>query len=87
LRKIIIFSLLLLKHIDTALFKQTSFIRNRFFYHSLSSGVPISSTEKIWSLKNDIIYCFGEWEIMSLEEERGEDENENDRFTNASFFI
>jgi len=34
-------------------------------------------------LKNDIIYCIGEWEIIRPEEEQ--DEDENDRFTNKSF--
>jgi len=62
LRKIIIFNLLLLKHIATALFKK----------------LPS---------QDDRIYCLGEWEIISLEDERGEDENGNDRFTNLSFFF
>jgi len=38
-------------------------------------------------LKNDIIYCLGEWGIFSLEEGRDEDKNENQRFTNTSFLI
>jgi len=36
-------------------------------------------------LKNDIISCLGQWERISLEEER--DEDEKDRFTNPSLFL
>ena len=38
---------------------------------------------EIWCLKNDRICCLGEWKVVSLEEEQDED----NRFTNASFFI
>ena len=33
------------------------------------------------------ILCIGEWEIINVEEEKNEDGNEDDRFTNTSFFI
>jgi len=36
-------------------------------------------------LKNDRICCLGEWKIICLKEEQ--DEDENYRFTNTSFFI
>jgi len=37
----------------------------------------ISGTVILWIT----VYCLGEWEIISLEE--GRDEDENDRFTNT----
>jgi len=46
LEKIIIFNLLLLKHVDIALFKKLSTSETDFFHHSLPSSVPISSNEK-----------------------------------------
>jgi len=68
-------------------FQKTSFIRNRSFLSFSLVWCSYLLKWEIWSLKNDIINCLGEWEIISLNEERDEDENENDWSTNTSFFI
>jgi len=37
--------------------------------------------------KQSIIYCVGEWDLIRFEEEGDENEDENNRFTNTSFFL